>query len=646
MLTATLKTLLPVFVIRKPVRALFSALLLSVLALSAHATTTTDVPYIDATGVLAQTASGVDVTVIASNADITALGNTLTTGWYVITGGFIHAGTITVSGDVNLILADGSSLTVNGSAGNAGINVSGANRLTVYAQSTGATMGQMRPNGNAGGAGIGGGNGSNGSNGGTIIINGGAINADGGTNGAGIGGGHYGDGGTITINGGVVTAIGDGSGAGIGGGFSGNGGTISITGGTVEASGGRYAAGIGGGEYGEGGSITITGNANVTAAGGGNAGNPYGGGAGIGSGGSGTSTPFSAGNITINTTGTLAATGGASTSTAGSGAAIGEGGTTVGDGAAMALYTVTVSAGANGSIVPPPGTYQATGSPAFMITPNSGYAIASVTDNDADVTSLLAGDTYTLTNIAANHAVVATFASTDAGLLSVAGQTIATSGGTGTMANPITSAIGVDNSVAALALGDIVTADAGATAELFPTGFANAAGATQALDPGANHVYVQVTAEDGATVLYYDVTVTRALAALSSAAIAVTPPATGATPVTAASCGAGFVCSAITWDPPDNPFLPGVAYTAELTVIADTGYTLAGLTAADVTINGQALGYFDNDGTTITLRHTFPPTLRGGNAAATPVPTLNETMLALLALLLAGMAGLRRKSRR
>ncbi|MDR2709929.1 MAG: hypothetical protein LBB65_01080, partial [Burkholderiales bacterium] len=261
----------------------------------------------DATGTLTQTAFGVDVMVIDTDADITGLPTpgTLTAGWYVVTGNFTHAGTITVTGNVNLILADGGSLTINGSTNNAGINVTGSNSLTIYAQSAGAAMGSLT------------------------------------------------------------------------------------------ATGGSMGAGIGGGDGGEGDSITITGSANVTAIGGSS--NSAGGGAGIGSGGSLTTAPISAGSITIaiDAAGTLAATGGAGTTFVyGGGANIGQGGHAGGDGVALTLYTVTATAGANGSISPF-GTYQTAGtSSMFTITPGSGYAIASVTDNGTDVTGLLAGNTH------------------------------------------------------------------------------------------------------------------------------------------------------------------------------------------------------------------------------------------------------------
>ena len=194
---------------------------------------------------------------------------------------------VTVKGNVQLILADG--CTLNAAKG---INVTGDNSLTIYAQSTGADMGALTATGTDSQAGIGGGNGGAGGN---ITINGGTVKANGGGNGAGIGGGFYSAGGTITINGGAVTANGGSNAAGIGGGGSrGAGGNITINGGTVKATGGSSAAGIGGGaDYlsgGAGGNITITGGT-VTATGNRN-GAGIGGGAGI-SGGGGESGTFS-----------------------------------------------------------------------------------------------------------------------------------------------------------------------------------------------------------------------------------------------------------------------------------------------------------------------------------------------------------------
>ena len=205
-------------------------------------------------------------------------------GWYVAQGDITIGSEdtpqrVAVSGEVHLILADGCTLTVNG-----GIEVGDGNSLTIYAQSTGSSMGTLIVQNVADfNAGIGGGNGVTG---GTIIINGGEVDATGGNYGAGIGGGFKNGGGEITISGGVVTATGGDYGAGIGGGDNGGGGTITIEGGEVTATGGNNAAGIGGGNWGAGGEITINGG-EVDATGGIN-------GAGIGGGRNGTG-----GTITI-----------------------------------------------------------------------------------------------------------------------------------------------------------------------------------------------------------------------------------------------------------------------------------------------------------------------------------------------------------
>ena len=208
-------------------------------------------------------------------------------GWYVVNRNVTIDELVTVTGNVRLILTDGTTLTVNGGIG--GINVAKGNSFSVYAQSVGENTGRLTANSGGWGAGIGGGNGkaagtitihggevtANGSNGGagigggsgagfdtsggTITIHGGSVTATGGDYGAGIGGGNGGSGGIITIHGGSVTATGGDSAAGIGGGYTGSGGTITIHGGNVTATGGPSAAGIGGGLNGSGGNITIHG---------------------------------------------------------------------------------------------------------------------------------------------------------------------------------------------------------------------------------------------------------------------------------------------------------------------------------------------------------------------------------------------------
>ncbi len=190
-------------------------------------------------------------------------GNTLNSGWYYVKAlKTISDKRISISGDVKLILCDGASLSVP-----KGIQLIGENKLTIYGQIAGT--GRLTINGvDQGFAGIG--SGAN-NNCGTLVINGGVMNAKSGQSGklgagAGIGGGNGRSGGNITINGGVVTAEGGVGyrigGAGIGGGDNGNGGTITINGGIVTSTGKGGSAGIGGG-YNKNGNVTINGG-NVT----------------------------------------------------------------------------------------------------------------------------------------------------------------------------------------------------------------------------------------------------------------------------------------------------------------------------------------------------------------------------------------------
>lgn len=203
--------------------------------------------------------------------------NTLSAGWYLVTGALATDNRVVVSGDVRLVLADAADFKAN-----AGIDVSGSSSFTVYAQSIGADMGSLTATAAeaTGDAGIGS---SNGQTAGAITINGGKITATGGSRseqkesvipgeydeivytGAGIGGGEKSACSTITINGGDVTASTK------GGGFwsnecnsaaIGNGGqnrmdiwydetpvgTIVINGGSVNATGMWWGAGIGGGD--------------------------------------------------------------------------------------------------------------------------------------------------------------------------------------------------------------------------------------------------------------------------------------------------------------------------------------------------------------------------------------------------------------
>ena len=166
---------------------------------------------------------------------------------------------ITVSGAVTLLLPDGFTLTAS-----KGIIVNSGNSIIINADGNLGT-GTLQTTGSSEtwGAGIGS---ANFNNAGSIIINGGRVNAQGGYFAAGIGGGIQTAGGNTTINGGIVNATGGYGGAGIGGGYEGNSGTIAINGGTVNAT-GNAASGIGGGVSGSAETISISGGS-ITANGG------------------------------------------------------------------------------------------------------------------------------------------------------------------------------------------------------------------------------------------------------------------------------------------------------------------------------------------------------------------------------------------
>jgi hypothetical protein len=79
-------------------------------------------------------------------------------------------------------------------------------------------------------------------------------------------------------------------------------------------------------------------------------------------------------------------------------------------GVATPKYTITSSAGANGTITPT-ATVNGGTSPAFTVTPNTGYYVIGVVVDGTTVASNIpsGGYTYTFSNLAANHTISATF---------------------------------------------------------------------------------------------------------------------------------------------------------------------------------------------------------------------------------------------
>ena len=201
----------------------------------ANSDTLTNVSYYDAKG-MPQTCQS--ATKVVENMDKDGPNTTWTTGWYVVEGTVKIGGTIypepgnwqiseelyksvSVQGDVNLILKEGSELQmIHGH-----IDVPEGSSLTVYCDNT-SNSGTLKVWGAINHAAIGGSVESPDS--GKITINSGTVTASTGNGGAGIGSGEGGSAGDITINGGNIKATANNGGAGIGTGKNGKSATITI----------------------------------------------------------------------------------------------------------------------------------------------------------------------------------------------------------------------------------------------------------------------------------------------------------------------------------------------------------------------------------------------------------------------------------
>jgi len=153
---------------------------------------------------------------------------------------------------------------------------------------------------------------------------------------------------------------------------------------------------------------------------------------------------------------------------------------------------------------------------------------ASITPTGAQNFTTPVSYTVTATDNATRVYIVTVMVApnSDASLLTVAGQTILVGSGAGVRNAPYTANMRVANSVSSVANANL-TAAAGATAVLYSDAAFAIAQSPVSLRIGANHLYIMVTAQDGATVLYYDVTVTRRTGGGSTTQIPDTDTPTG-----------------------------------------------------------------------------------------------------------------------
>ncbi|WP_183360636.1 beta strand repeat-containing protein [Geomonas limicola] len=201
-------------------------------------------------------------------------------------------------------------------------------------------------------------------------------------------------------------------------------------------------------------------------------------------------------------------------------------------------YTITASAGANGSITPTgTATVSAGSTPTYTVTPATGYYVASVTVDGTAVVSNIpggAGYSYTFTSVAASHTLSASFAmrsyhvvatagtggsvtppdswvayntSQTIGITPASGYQVADVAVDGKSVGAVTSYtfnnLSADHTVAAtFAAGYSITASAGANGTITPTGTsAVTAGSskTYTITPNTGY-YLQSVVVDGTTV--------------------------------------------------------------------------------------------------------------------------------------------------
>jgi uncharacterized repeat protein (TIGR02543 family) len=168
-------------------------------------------------------------------------------------------------------------------------------------------------------------------------------------------------------------------------------------------------------------------------------------------------------------------------------------------------YTISFNAGSGGGGTMGPATVNYGSNytiPANTFTHSTqvfnGWKDVGGTDYDAGAT---------INNITSNITLTAQWRakSTDANITAIAGQTITWGGGDGTndTTEVRTAAISVPNSVDAINVGNITRS---------PYSVPDVCATGTSLQVGENIVSIEITAEDGSTKLYYEVTITRAAA--------------------------------------------------------------------------------------------------------------------------------------
>ncbi len=248
-------------------------------------------------------------------------------------------------------------------------------------------------------------------------------------------------------------------------------------------------------------------------------------------------------------------------------------------------YTITSSAGANGSISPSPSaTVNSGASQTFTITPKTGYKVAGVT---VDGSSVGAVTSYTFTNVTANHSISATFAAVTSSTF-----TITASAGANGSISPSPSAT--------------VNSGASQTFTITPkTGYKVAGVTVDGSSVGAvtSYTFTNVTANHSISASFTAVTSTYTITASAGANGSISPS-------------------------PSATVNSGASQT--FTITPKTGYKVAG-----VTVDGSSAGAVTSyTFTNVTANHSISATFAQGDqspvADAGPAQTVSEGSLVTL----------------
>jgi len=228
-----------------------------------------------------------------------------------------------------------------------------------------------------------------------------------------------------------------------------------------------------------------------------------------------------------------------------------------------------------------PGTFAASTSYTATITisPDANYTVTGVAANFFTVTGATS-----VTNSANSTTVTAVFPATTA-VASPGAPTIGTAAATSATTATVAFTAPTSNGGATITKYTATSSPGGITGTLSQSGSGTIT--VSGLSPNTAYTFT-VTAFNGTGTSVKSSAsnqITTQKAVITTAAILVPAPVTGNSPSSSTSDN-GQYSTTITWSPSATPFAGSTAYTATITVIPDTAYTLTGLSSNFFTVSG------------------------------------------------------------